>query len=264
MGCRSKVIFRTVDESHAAVLLAQGGDRRSRDKVVMAYDPLVRSIVNRMKFHSPLDEDGRQEGIIGLLRAIDLFDPTKGMMFSSYAAIWIRAMVLDFMRTSNIVKIDRGRKGACRAVWKAKTLQTDEELAAKLSANVDEVRLVREACKSPVRINVQDYQGERDPERSPERVLLHFDPRDEIHERIAAQEVSVAISKVEPRFRGVIMQHLNGDTYVQIGNRRGISRERARQLAGEATEEIREVLRMGMVRCSRKYRRTRIASADVK
>src|SRR5438876_6441511 len=85
---------------------AQRGDIESRDKMVAHNIKLVISIAKRYKGRSMVMEDLIQEGILGLYRAVEKYDPSKGFRFSTYASYWIRqAVIRAIERHDRIIRI---------------------------------------------------------------------------------------------------------------------------------------------------------------
>ena len=71
-----------------------GGDLAARAQLIEAYLPLVRSLAQRFADRGEQLEDLVQVGSIGLIKAVDRFEPERGLRFSTYAAIWIRQAIL--------------------------------------------------------------------------------------------------------------------------------------------------------------------------
>ncbi|MBF0353950.1 MAG: sigma-70 family RNA polymerase sigma factor [Alphaproteobacteria bacterium] len=71
------------------------GDAKAAERIVMAFQPLVRAQARRFVGRNMLLEDLVGEGNLGLMRALDKFDPERGVRFATYATWWIRAALLD-------------------------------------------------------------------------------------------------------------------------------------------------------------------------
>lgn len=72
-------------------------DKQERDKLIMEHLPFVRQIAGRFRAFK-CTEDLVHEGILGLIRATDLFDPTRGVKFLTYASYWIKVFIIRYVR----------------------------------------------------------------------------------------------------------------------------------------------------------------------
>jgi RNA polymerase sigma factor FliA len=81
--------------------------KKERDKLIMKYGPLVKSVVGRMSIKLPIDVADREDlynvGIIGLMEALDKFDQTRNVQFETYARFRIRGAILDELRSRDWV-----------------------------------------------------------------------------------------------------------------------------------------------------------------
>lgn len=91
------------------------GYRHARDRLIHAFAPLSGSIVKRFKRRGgEVDPDLLQQAQIGLMKAVDRFDPDRGFRFSTYAVWWMRAEVQDYLR-ANISVVRRPNSAQSRA-----------------------------------------------------------------------------------------------------------------------------------------------------
>jgi len=148
----------TVDELWAEYKTL--GDRATRDRLILHYSPLVKFVAGRVLSRLPDTLDGADlvsYGILGLIDAIEKFDPERGFKFETYAVPRIRGAILDELRS--IDWVPRSVRAKARAADQAYTklehkLQrspTDEELAIELGISQQELdALLRQTTRASV------------------------------------------------------------------------------------------------------------------
>ena len=124
------------------------GDRQIRDRLIVSYSPLVKYVAGRVGMGLPAhvdDEDLISYGLLGLIRAVERFDPDRDVKFETYAIPRIRGAIIDELRAMDWVpRSVRGRaRGIERAIGelerKLGRTPTDEEIAGKLGISKDEL-----------------------------------------------------------------------------------------------------------------------------
>lgn len=128
-----------------------GGDREARDRLVVHYSPLVKFVAGRVRSGLPSSVDQNDlvsDGVIGLMDAVDKFQPERGLQFQTYAVQRIRGAIVDGLRSSDWVP--RSVREKIRDIDAAQTrlearlgrAPSDTEIAVELDLTIEELRKV--------------------------------------------------------------------------------------------------------------------------
>lgn len=129
----------------ALIEKSQHGDKKARETLIEENLGLVRHIVKRYTVRGYDTEDLFQIGSIGLMKAVDKFDPSFGVRFSTYAVPMIQGELRRFMRDDGMIKISRGLKENCFKVKKAvEKLSQELGREPKISQIEEETGISRE------------------------------------------------------------------------------------------------------------------------
>lgn len=244
------------EEYALAVRLREQGDREAAQKLITSNLRFVVKIAHEYRNYGFKLMDLIQEGNIGLMMAVKKFDPQKGYRFITYAVWWIKAYIQEFIiKNWSIVKIGttQAQKKLFYKLSKAKREAAPDSDYSDIAKALD-VKEV-EVEEMDLRMSARDFSldaaiGE-DCETTPIDLLSceEYNQEDRIAEAqqkaVIRKSIGEAISQMKERDRFIIEKRLMADepmTLQALGDRLGISRERARQLEIRIKENLRRDL----------------------
>lgn len=240
----------------------RGGDTTARDELVVRYAPLVKYVIGRMAISLPAamdSDDVLSSGTVGLLHAIDRFDPEQGVRFETYALQRIRGAIIDTIRSLSPLSRGAGRRARLLEETAAGLAQrlgrapTHEELGQELGVDQSELgRMMLESAHVIVSLDGTSSGAEDDGELQSLGDLLHDSSQATAAEVVEEQELvdqlSTAIERLPQRDRLVLNLYYHDElTLKEISHVLGVSESRVSQIHTMAVLKLRALLRSAQV-----------------
>jgi len=225
------------------------GDMDAREKLVMSHLNLVRFIANKFKNRGEPIDDLIQVGYLGLLKAIDRFDPSRGLEFTTFATPTIMGEIKRHFRDKGwSVRVPRRLQELSAKVNQATDTLTSQlqrsptiaEIAEYLDATVDEVLEAMESSSAYSSVSLEAPSGADDDDTP--SVIDRYATEDSdlafTDDRIIIEE---ALASFSPRERDVIeMRFLKGMTQIEIAEKLGISQVQVSRLLRRTLKKIQD------------------------
>lgn len=251
-----KVPLLTPQEEVELAARIKKGDQRARDKMISANLRLVVKIAHDYNnFGLPL-VDLISEGNIGLIKAVERFDPSKGGKLSTYAAWWIKQSIKRALANQSktirlpvhlVDKISKMRKMALLLQEELGREPTDDELAAEMQMPVNKVAHLKTVSVRPSSLDapVGDDEGTHFGELVGDENAPT--PFENLHQKTLSSDISDIIDRLEEREAKIINLRfgLTGNpplTLEEVGQYFNITRERVRQLQNIALTKMRRAM----------------------
>ena len=241
----------SVDEEVELAQRIKQGDQKALDKLVSANLRFVVSVAKQYQNQGLSLSDLIDEGNLGLIKAAQKFDETRGFEFISYAVWWIRQSILQALaEQSRIVRLPLNQVGSLNKIGKALSRFEQEnerrpsaaELAEQLDVPVDKIADTMKVSGRHVSVDAPFVDGE-------DNSLLDVLPNDDspmadssLTQESLSKEINRALDQLNPRERDILKMFFGIEcqemTLEEIGAKFDLTRERVRQIKEKAIRRL--------------------------
>ena len=243
----------TVEEEVELAQRIRSGDRIALEKLTRANLRFVVSVAKQYQNQGLSLPDLINEGNLGLIKAAEKFDETRGFKFISYAVWWIRQSILQALaEQSRIVRLPLNQVGSLNKINKAfskfeqenERLPSPEELAEQLDIPVEKISDTMKVSGRHISVDAPFVEGEdnslldvmiNDDSPNADRALINESLSKEI-ERVLINTLSDRERDIVKKFFGIGVPEM---TLEEIGDEFGLTRERVRQIKEKAIRKLR-------------------------
>lgn len=221
---------------------AKEGDKASRDKIFEQNAGLIRACALRYRGLAEL-EDLFQQGAIGLLKAIDRFDPSYGVEFSTYAVPVILGEIRRYLRDNLPLRIPRHFR---EIALKARKIEAElcvsrgrepsaKEVARAMGIELSELVEALESVRAPLELDgIREEEG-RDTIGDPRYPAADLGGTEYL-------DLRIALERLPPRLQTIlVLRHFQGKTQVEVARDLGLSQAQVSRLEREALFQLRHL-----------------------
>ncbi len=233
-------------EKEELLVKAKNGDKKAREQLISGNLKLVLSVIKRFSSRGENPDDLFQVGCIGLIKAIDNFDMSHNVKFSTYAVPMIIGELRRYMRDNNPIRVSRSVRDLAYKALTAKEALSGrlsrepkiEEIAKEIGSTREEVAMALDAIADPVSLYEPVYSENGDSVYVMDKVYDTNNTDENWLERIA---ITQAIEKLSDREKRIIMMRFfHGRTQMEVADEISISQAQVSRLEKGALEKIKK------------------------
>lgn len=226
----------------------EDGDKEAREKYIEGNLRLVLSIIKRFSSSNENVDDLFQIGCIGLIKAIDNFDSSLNVKFSTYAVPMIIGEIRRFLRDNSTIRVSRSLKDtAYKAIYAKEALTRKnskepsmEEIAKEISISVEDITYALDALQTPMSLYEPIYTDGGDTLYVMDQIS---DKKNREETWIEHLSLSEAMKKLNEREREIIsLRFFEGKTQMEVADFIGISQAQVSRLEKNALRTMRTYL----------------------
>ena len=224
----------------------KAGDKETRDKFIQGNLRLVLSVIQRFSNRGENPDDLFQVGCIGLIKALDNFDTSHGVKFSTYAVPMIIGEIRRYLRDNNSIRVSRSMRDLAYKSLQAREVlasrlqrePTVTEIAQELDAKREDVVMALESIQEPVSLFEPVFHDDGDALYVMDQVQ---DTKNTDVKWIENLSLSEAMKKLAPRERYILnMRFFEGKTQMEVAKEISISQAQVSRLEKNALKYMRK------------------------
>ncbi|MDD7771256.1 MAG: RNA polymerase sporulation sigma factor SigG [Firmicutes bacterium] len=234
------------DEMEELLKRSKQGDKKARQRLIEGNLRLVLSVIQKFSSRGENLDDLFQVGCIGLLKAIENFDCTKMVRFSTYGVPMICGEIRRYLRDNSTLRVSRSIRDTAYRVLQCKEAMlaeqgrepTNEELAVRLELPLEAVVEAMDAISAPVSLYDPVYSDGGEPLTVMDQVRDRKNTDEQWLEHIALRD---AVEKLGEREKRILsLRFYDGKTQVEVAEEIGISQAQVSRLEKGALSAIRK------------------------
>ncbi len=236
------------DEMLRLLRKTREGDEAARQQVIEGNLRLVLSVIQKFLGRGENPDDLFQVGCVGLMKAINNFDVSLNLRFSTYGVPMIEGEVKRYLRDNSAIRVSRSLRDTayrvlqCREAMVAEAGRepTMEQIAARMALPLETVTGALDAISAPVSLYDPVYSDGGDPLTVMDQVRDTKNTDERWTERIALRE---AIGALEPREKRILaLRFFDGKTQMEVASQVGISQAQVSRLEKSAITSLRKAI----------------------
>ncbi len=243
----SKLPVLSNEEKNELLKKIKDGDKEAREKFINGNLRLVLSVVGRFSGRGENADDLFQIGCVGLIKAIDNFDITLNVQFSTYAVPMIVGEIRRYLRDNNMVRVSRSIRDLAYKVLQVKEKKTKEtgkepsieEIAKELEVSKEEISFCLDAIQDPISLQEPVYNDGTDSVYIMDQVKDKKNTDEFWAENITMLE---ALKKLNEKEKMIISKRFfDGRTQMEVAEEIGISQAQVSRLEKSAINHMKRL-----------------------
>lgn len=235
------------DEKNKLLIEIKNGNQEAREKFISGNLKLVLSVIKRFYGRGENLDDLFQVGCIGLIKAMDNFDLSQNVQFSTYAVPMIIGEIRRYLRDNNMVRVSRSVRDLAykvlavkeKAVREQKKEPTVEEIAKTLGVEKEDIAFCLDAIQEPISLQEPVYGDETDNIYVMDQIKDKKNSDENWAENIT---ISEAMKKLKDKERNIINKRFfEGRTQMEVAEEIGISQAQVSRLEKSAIDHIKRI-----------------------
>ncbi len=242
----SKLPVLSREEKNKLFIKIKNGDLQARETFVKGNLRLVLSVIQRFNNRGENVDDLFQVGCIGLIKAIDNFDLSQNVQFSTYAVPMIIGEIRRFLRDNSSIRVSRSLRDTAYHAMQVRSRLVDEkgvepslnEIAAELGVPESDVVFALDAISDPISLNEPIFRDDGDAVYIVDQVK---DDTADDNRWLDGIAISTGMSKLSERERKILqLRFFNGKTQTEVAKSVGISQAQVSRLEKAALARMRK------------------------